>query len=366
MNLDADPQNPPRDKLPLLERFVRLRESLPHVELGEWPTPVENAPAFAKAHGLKSFHIKREDRSHARCGGNKVRGLEFVLGEARRRDAKTIVTFSSVGSHHICRTAFHARRFNIRTVALIVDQPPADYLRSNLGMGIQQGTAYIRAGRLTVIPKLLIQLLRHSSDDAAPCMYVPPGGTSPRANIGHVNAALELRRQVDEGVLPAPDFLYVALGSLGTAAGLALGLKIAGMSTRVVGVVTSYRWYCTRGRLTRIARATLKFMRKHDPTVPLVPIHPADFTVVKSALGKGYAIPTEAGRKLADEINRLEGLRTDATYSAKVLDGAMQFIEKNKAQDKRHLFWHTYAPLPLPALSTAQIPSDLRCFFEDK
>lgn len=350
--------------MPLLERFVRLRESIPHVALGDWPTPVISLDRFAKLHGLGTLHAKREDMSHAQCGGNKVRGLEFLLGEARSRDIKTLVTFSSAGSHHICRTAYFAAKFGMKLVAVIVDQPPAEYVRANLGMGIQLGTEFVKANYLSVLPRALKQLLRCGSGDRAPCMYIPPGGTSPPACIGHVNAALELRRQIDAGELPEPDFVYVALGSLGTASGVALGLKIAGLSSRVVGVVTSYKLYCSRGRVARLANRTMRLMRRHDTTVPYVKVRRGDLMVVRSALGKGYARPTDAGLHLIDEMRKTQGLALDGTYTAKMLDGALQFIEKQKVQDRRHLLWHTYDSLPLANLSPGQVPEALKSYFK--
>lgn len=350
--------------MPLLERFVRLRESIPHVALGDWPTPVISLDRFAKLHGLESLHAKREDLSHAQCGGNKVRGLEFLLGEARSRDIKTLVTLSSAGSHHICRTAYFASKFGMKTVAVVVDQHPAEYVRANLGMGIQLGTEFVKANYFSLLPKVLKQLLRCGSGDRVPCLYVPPGGTSPLACIGHVNAALELRRQIEAGELPTPDYVYVALGSLGTAAGVALGLKIAGLVSRVVGVVTSYKLYCTRGRVARLANRTMRLMRKHDTTVPFMNVRRRDLAVVRTALGKGYARPTEAGLRLIDEMRKTQGLSLDGTYTAKMLDGAMQFIEKQKVQDKRHLLWHTYDSLPLANLSPGQVPEALKKYFE--
>lgn len=351
--------------LPLFERFNRLRETAPWAPIGEWPTPVVNAPKFAIAHGLRSFHIKREDQSHPEFGGNKVRGLEFLLAEARRRDVKTLVTFSSAGSHHVCRTAVHGHKFRMGTVAVIVDQPNADYVHRNLAAGLSMGAKYILANKLTVVPRLIGQLLRYSSGNRAPCMYVPPGGTSPLSCIGHVNAAFELRRQIEVGALPPPDYIYVPLGSLGTAAGLALGCRLAGINARIVGVVVSYRWYCTRGRCARLANRTMRLMRRYDPAVPAVQIRGKDFDRVATALGRGYAQFTESGMALSNELYSLEQIRLDGTYTAKTLDGAIQFIEKNKLHDKRHLFWQTFDSIPAANFPARKNPPQLAKYFTE-
>src|SRR2546429_5645306 len=66
------------------ERLTRkIRAALAPCSLGQWPTPLEPVPpALARALGLEALWVKREDRSSPRYGGNKVRGLEFLLAGA--------------------------------------------------------------------------------------------------------------------------------------------------------------------------------------------------------------------------------------------------------------------------------------------
>ena len=358
----------PHDVLPLFESYPRLRDGVPWISLGDWPTPVVRARQFEQARGLRAFYVKREDKSHAECGGNKVRGLEFLLAEARRRGAKTIITCGSAGSHHISKTAWHARRLGMNTIALIVPQPSAEYVRRNLLVGLSAGTRFVAANYVTLLPKLAwrFAIAATSRNEGGVCL-IPPGGTSPRSCLGHVSAALELRNQIDAGILPEPDYLYAAMGSLGTVAGLALGCRLAGLRTRIVGVTVSYRWYCTRGRWARLARRTAALLQRHDPGVPEVVIDPAELTVIGTALGAGYARFTESGAALATQFSRCEGIEVDGTYTAKTLDGAVQFIRQNGLEDRVHLFWHTYhcPPAAEAAFEPAFIPSGLRRYFAE-
>jgi D-cysteine desulfhydrase len=352
-------------ELPLFEAFPKLAEQVPWMPLGDWPTPITEARRFAALHGLSSFHVKREDLSHAACGGNKVRGLEFLLARARQRGATALITIGAAGSHHVCKSAWHGRTLGMKTTALIVDQPPADYVRHNLLAGLAAGASYIPANYLTLVPKFAWRFLRGSRSNGG-LHYIPPGGTSPLACLGHVNAALELRRQIDAGVMPEPDYLFAAMGSLGTVAGLAVGCKLAGLRTRLVGVVVSYRWYCTRGRWARMARRTLRMMRHHDAGVPDVEIAARELTVIGSALGDGYAHFTEAGMTLAREFHACQQIQLDGTYTAKTLDGAMQFIRQHSLEDKAHLFWNSFHDTPAPTHVPANgLPPALRAYFSD-
>jgi D-cysteine desulfhydrase len=356
-------------KLPIFGAYPRLAEMVPWLSIGNWPTPVTELRKFAAAKGLEAFYIKREDLSHPECGGNKVRGLEFLLAEARRRGAGTILTLGAAGSHHVWRTAWHARRLGMDTVGIVVRQPNARYVRDNLRRGLETGVKYVAANYATLAPKLVWQMLRPGHRRSGRSPYrVSGGGTSPLACLGHVNAALELKQQIDAGLLPEPDYLFVALGSLGTAAGLAVGCKLAGLRTKIVGVVVSYRWYCTAARWARLARRTHRLMGRHDAGVPELDLPKSELRVIASALGKGYAQFTESSVDLARELRAAEQIELDGTYTAKTLDGAMQFIDRHRLHDRVHLFWHTYQPArPAPDADDRldSLPPPLRRYFHE-
>lgn len=353
---------------PLIRAFPSLAHALPRVALGSWPTPVTASPHFAAAHDLSELHVKREDQSHSLCGGNKVRGLELLLADASSRGANTLVTMGAAGSHHVCRTAWHAAQLGIRTVAVLVPQATAEYARRNLVCAASVGAELIPASYVAVAPALIREMLRPRNwHSAKPPYFIPPGGTSPRSCIGHVNAMFELRDQIHAGLLPEPDCLFVPMGSLGTAAGLLLGARLARLKTRVVGVAVSYRWYCTAGRCARMAMRCLRFMRRFDSSIPEVDLGASDLDIVHSALGDGYAQFTERSVALARDLHHLDGIPLDGTYSAKALAGMMDYILAHRLAPRRHLFWQTYQPLR-PSLCDAsaadRLPPALRQFVD--
>lgn len=356
----------PQPTHPLFDAFPNLASSVSWMSLGHWPTPVQEAKRFATECGLKNLFIKREDLSHPHGAGNKVRGLEFLLADAQLRGARTIVTASAVGSHHVCKTAWHARQLGIDTVAIIVPQPKADYVARNLLLGASVGTRYVPANYVTAIPKVIRELLRRNAHGQRP-YWIAPGGTTPLSCLGHVNAAMELRKQIDAGQLPIPDYLYVAMGSLGTAAGLAVGCALAGLPTQIVGVVVSHRWYATKGRWLRLARRVHLQMRSVDASVPDWSVDRRRFHVVGSALGRGYAHRSEGASQLAERMHTTEKTELDGTYTAKAAHGMMQFIDANKLHDRVHLLWHTFhaiGPRPDLAKYREQLPPALQNYID--
>lgn len=330
--------------LPLFEDYPPLARALPRTPLGRWPTPISPATRFAAEMGWYELNIKREDRSHPVCGGNKLRGLEFLLADVLRKRCRAIVTFGAAGSHHVARTAWHAAHHGVRTIALVVRQPMAAYVRRNIALALSAGADVRLVNPLTFVPQLALACLSPSNwRGSRPPAVILPGGTTPLACIGHVNAAFELRRQIREGVLAEPDYLFVPLGSLGTAAGLLLGLKLAGLRTRVVGVVTSYTWFATAARVARLARRTLALMRRITPQVPHVALASDDLEIIANSLGPGYAHFTADSIHLARRLQALDGVELDGTYGAKTLAGGAEFVHLRGLQRRRLLFWHTYA-----------------------
>lgn len=379
MNNDGLPSRSDAPDLPLFRAFPRLAAHVPAVGFGSWPTPVQPLRAFAARHGLHALFIKRDDSSRAVMGGNKVRGLEFLLAEARCRGARTILTMGAAGSHHVAVTACLARELDMGTTALLVPQAPADYVEYNVRACLVAGAKLVPTRYAAVPARFAYQwlhLLRH--DGRAP-FVIPPGGTTALACLGHVNAALELRAQVDGGLLPCPDFLFVPLGSLGTAAGLLVGLRLARLPARLVGVVAYHPWFCTAGRVAALARRVGRLLRRLDPSIPVAPFARGDLDVITTAWGGGYARRTPEGTAAAADLLACEGLVADGTYTSKALAGMLDFARNRGLRGRTLLFWHTYCAAPRPGAAgpamggttspvrtdSVEIPPALRAYFTD-
>ncbi len=330
--------------IPLFERYPALAQRVPWTPIVAGPTPVEPLSALSTRLELASLTMKREDRTHPVIGGNKVRGLEFLLGDALQHNVNELITFGAAGSNHIAATAYHARVLGMHTTALTISQPVAPYVARNLFDGVAAGARLVPVTVVTAGPRFLFEWMRLRRAGHH-VRIIPPGGTTPLSCLGHVNAAFELRTQVDAGLLPEPDYLIVGMGSLGTAAGVLLGCRLAGLNTRILGVVVFHRWFCTAGRCVRLARRTLRYMRSLDPTVPDIAMQSDDLDVVTSSLGRGYAHLTREALELIEQIGD-HHFTLDQTYTAKTLAGARTWIETRKLQGKNALYWHTYHHRP--------------------
>ena len=313
----------------LHRRFPELRETLPHVKLGDGPTPVR--PLEGLGDGL---WLKDDGAYGTAWGGNKVRKLEWILPDAKRRGRRTVLTFGALGTNHGLATALYAREQGLRCAIALVDQPVDDHVRAQLARleasGATLHRTHTKARTVAAAPWLLA---RHRRP-----YVLPAGGSSPVGALGYVEAAFEIAAQVRDGALPEPSHVVVAVGSGGTAAGLTVGLRLAGLRTKVLGIVVNDTLKLDHGTLTRLARRSARLLRRRGAEV--ADPDPGDLTVVRDWLGPGYGHPTPESSRAIELAREKEGLELDPVYTAKAMAGALGVVEERGPL----LYLHTHGP----------------------
>jgi 1-aminocyclopropane-1-carboxylate deaminase/D-cysteine desulfhydrase-like pyridoxal-dependent ACC family enzyme len=358
------------DILPLFKNYPRLGRRLPHVSLGRFPTPVEKLERVGNTIGLNHLYIKRDDLSGAVYGGNKVRKLEFLLGDALRRNAKEVITFGFAGSNHALATAIYASRLELGSTSLLLPQVNAHYVRRNLlashyfkaDLRYYENWTFLGLG-------LLRKLLRGGIKHGTFPRVIPGGGSCPLGVSGYVNAALELKEQIIAGEMPEPDLIYVPLGSMGTAVGLTLGLKAAGLKCRIIAIRVIEERFANAKKMARLFQDTASFLRKLDPAFPKPRLGADDWAVRDDCLGGGYACFTEKAMKAASLMREKSGIILNGTYSAKALSALFDDAEKQVLKGKTVLFWNTYNSRDLSTFAAGvdyhQLPEAFHRYFEE-
>lgn len=328
--------------IPLFEHYPELGDKLPYVSLGQFPTPVSKLERLGASIGVDGLYLKRDDLSGQLYGGNKVRKLEFLLGEALRDGSKAVMTFGGAGSNHALATAVYARQVGLGCISMLTPQPNARYVRHNLLMGYSQGAElhYYRNKRSLFIGTFC-QRLWHTLKSGRPPQIIPVGGSSPLGTTGFVNAALELKSQISAGELPEPDKIYLPMGSMGTAVGLTLGLAVCGLKSKIVPVVVSKKQESPAKRFAELFEATNSLLCAHDPSFPRVRLAERDVEIRQEFIGPGYAIFTPEAVEAIGRMRQDEGIELDGTYSHKALAALLHDIG-HRQEGEVSLFWDTY------------------------
>ncbi|MBM4452118.1 MAG: pyridoxal-phosphate dependent enzyme [Chloroflexi bacterium] len=331
----------------LFQKYPALKGHIAWQSLGNFPTPVRKLEKLGKEIGHQNIWIKQDDKSSDAYGGNKVRKLEFILPEALRLKRKTIITFGGIGTNHGLATTIHGRRLGLDTLLVLVDQPVTAHVQEDLLLFHHFGAEICRAHNtfgagLRTIGYFLTRPGLH---------FVPTGGSSPLGALGFVNAAFELKNQIESGQLPEPKYIFLALGSKGTLAGLMVGCRLAGLKSTVIGVRVAYHWLANEKNTAKLANSVISLMRRHDKAVPDISFSEKDIHVVHDFFGEGYGFATSQGKEALGLIARTENVELDLTYTAKAFAALLDFVKKHRELGNTPiLFWHTYSSVDLTTI----------------
>jgi len=313
----------------LFRRRPALR-GLPFVSLGQFPTALERVEGLVSPR--VELWVKREDRAGLAYGGNKVRKLEFLLGEAIARGKKRVVTIGGWGSHHALATAIYARQLGLACGLYLFPQPVTDHVRAQLAADRAAGASVHEVhGLLSLaLPLLSAQL-------AGDTFYVAAGGSSVIGTLGWVSAADEIIEQCEAGLMPRPSSIYVALGSCGTAAGLLAGLRGSSLAaSELVAVRVVERPVSGFGTTRKLEERTLERMGDAGRAPPIA------LRVVHDQLGRGYGHATPAALAAVEAAARV-GLHLEPTYTGKALAALIAEADSGALDGKRVLFIDTYS-----------------------
>ncbi len=343
-------------------RFPGL--AIPRAELVASPTPVSTVTLDVD--GIRdTLTIKLDNLTSGHYGGNKVRKLEYLLARAKERGVDTIATFGAVASNHAVATSLFAQRAGFRCQCFLAHQTRTAAAGRALNMHLKLGSEVVRYGgdrsaRIAVLRKHLA----YGATD-----IVPLGGTCWLGAIGFVNAGLELAEQIAAGELEEPDLVYVAMGTMGTVAGLALGLALANVSARVQAVRVTAEETANPVALHRLVRKTAGMMRRLDASIPDDLSRRVAIDYRPEFFGAGYAKTNpETDRAVAVAAGEM-GLALEATYTGKAFRALLEDREQDRGS-KRRLFWNTYnsVPLEVTARRPAKVdglPESFLSYFDD-
>ena len=358
---------------PLFSRYPDLNGKVPHVVLGALPTSVERLQALEEALGGTGalLYVKRDDLSGPPYGGNKVRKLEFILARAAARGYKEVLTFGGAGSNHALATGLYARQMGLKSISMLIPQPNAYSVRKNLLLSHRAGIELHLGSGMTGIALATLGLvcMRRLRNGRFPYL-IAPGGTSPIGMIGFVNAAFELKEQIKRGEVPEPDVLYAASGTMGTVVGLLLGLKAAGLKTKVAAVRVTEARFSSMGKAARLFRATNKLLHGADSSFPVFPFPRQDFQFIHDFYGEAYGLYTQEGMEAVRLAAETSPLRLEGTYTGKTFAALLADAKAGRLRDKTVLFWNTHNSLDLSGdiqgMDYHELPEAFHRYFEEE
>jgi 1-aminocyclopropane-1-carboxylate deaminase/D-cysteine desulfhydrase-like pyridoxal-dependent ACC family enzyme len=333
------------------QRLLAAIAALPRVSLGTLPTPLVEAPRLARAIGVGRLLIKRDDLTGLAFGGNKVRQMEFFIGDALAAGADLFIAGGSVDqSNHARVAAAAARAAGIRS--LIVARPGGRHPGPQ-GNGlltrlladeflVLDELADAPADRLAEVAVRARAFERLAEDrrGRGDRPYVVTGTTIPLGAMGYVSGGLELVDQLADAGIVRPIVAVTSAGA--TQAGLEIVNRVLGEPFRLQGLAyapTNGEGPAWVAEIVAGAAALLG--------MDLAP-EASSIANDDAAAGPAYGVLTDEKRDALRLAARLEGILLDPVYTATGLAGLIRLARSGRiAPTDTVVFIHTGG---LPAL----------------
>ncbi|ELK1748546.1 D-cysteine desulfhydrase [Salmonella enterica] len=306
----------------------------PRLELIGAPTPLEYLPRLSDYLG-REIYIKRDDVTPIAMGGNKLRKLEFLVADALREGADTLITAGAIQSNHVRQTAAVAAKLGLHCVALLenpIGTTAENYLTNGNRLLLDLFNTQIEMCDALTDPDAQLQTLATRIEAQGFRPYViPVGGSSALGAMGYVESALEIAQQCEEVV--GLTSVVVASGSAGTHAGLAVGLEHLMPDVELIGVTVSRSVAEQKPKVISLQQAIAG---------QLALTATADIHLWDDYFAPGYGVPNDAGMEAVKLLASLEGVLLDPVYTGKAMAGLIDGISQKRFNDDGPiLFIHT-------------------------
>jgi len=307
------------------------------LDLALKPTPIQPLDWWRKELGVSGLFVKRDDLTGIDLTGNKIRKLEYLLAEAKRKKASIVLTCGGIQSNHARATALAALQLGMKPL-LFLRGKKFEISEGNLFLDKLIGASirFITPEEYKNVNSLMEKEAGRLEKKGEKPYIIPEGGSNALGLLGYVDTVREIKAQ-EKQLRKKFDYVVTAVGSGGTLGGLLLGKKITRYSGDMIGFNVCDTADYFRKRIHGDIKAAARRFK-----VAGVKLAPEEIGVIDGYVGPGYALPAESTIQMIKKVARTEGLILDPVYTAKAFQGLVKEIEKEKLPKKaNYLFIHT-------------------------
>jgi L-cysteate sulfo-lyase len=322
---------------------IRNFNSIPRLNFGNYPTPVEELPRLRRMLGSKAprIFIKRDDYTGPGFGGNKVRKLEYILAMAEADGADLLITCGGIKSNHARITAALCAKLGLRCI-LVLNSAAVMYeglTPASLSVDQLFGAEIIRVDNReerTATVEAVAERIRSEGKKVA---VIPLGGSVPLGALGFVRGVDELKRQLNT-INVEIDYIFHSSSSGGTQAGIVAGCQLFNWPKVIdIGVSPDDPKDSISADIGQIIHGIGNLLGVELQE---------NATVLDEYTGEGYGIPSQEGDEAIRLLAQTEGIVLDPVYTAKAMAAMIDWIRQGKlSKSDNVLFWHTGGQLAL-------------------
>ena len=294
------------------------------------PTRVEELPRLSEYLNGPKILVKRDDQTGLAFGGNKTRKLEFLVAEALKQGARTLISGGALQSNHCRQTAAAAARFGLDCILILSGEMP-DEPSANLLLDKMFGAEIVTVADRAYRDQTLLETFDKATAAGKKPYLVPYGGSSPTGALGYAFAVQEFMEQNVQ-----VDWFVFGTSSGGTHAGLVLGQRVFGYQGKVLGISIDESEEWLKEHVSALASSASEKLGER------IEFTQADVLANADYCRAGYGVLTEAEREAVRLFAKYEGVLLDPVYTGRAAAGMIDLIRKGFfKKDETILFWNT-------------------------
>ncbi|MDO5689150.1 MAG: pyridoxal-phosphate dependent enzyme [Tissierellia bacterium] len=298
-----------------------ILSSFPTADLLDWDTPIQRLKTFERLLNKSNLFIKRDDLTGVGAGGNKVRNIKYLLGDALQKEADLIIASGQRESNLCLATAAACAKMGMDCI--LVHNNDSDFdtgnMRLNRILGVQPHFIgnVSEEERNEYIENLTVQL----QEQGRRPYVIENGGTTPIGCLGHVELANELAKQQSNHCFQN---VFVCGGNGGMAAGLIFGSYLLGNPFKTFVISVENDKITLDSILDKLFNEIQHLLR-----LPAVNKADLSFEIIEDYMGEGWGHSTEESTQMIFEFSRNEGIFIEGVYMAKTAFGTMDLLQRS-------------------------------------
>jgi 1-aminocyclopropane-1-carboxylate deaminase/D-cysteine desulfhydrase-like pyridoxal-dependent ACC family enzyme len=274
----------------------------------------------------------REDLTGFAIGGNKNRKLDYLIGDAVRKNADALITTKASSFSRNAAAAGKVFGFEVH-VLLPGDQSEQNTHSQALFHQFEAILHYVSTNSLEAITTEYDKIIGDLRNCDKVVYELHPGGSDEIGSLGYINAFDQIVQYSKNSGIHFNKIVH-STGSTATQVGLLLGQCISEYDTTIIGMAASQKAEIQIGRIRRLALATAQMLE--------ITFDDSRIVVDDKFIGPGYAMRSEEGENATSMFALLEGVLLDSVYTGKAAAGLIHYaMNKMFSQNENVLFIHT-------------------------
>lgn len=296
-------------------------------KIANLPTPIQKV-VFR---GSK-FLIKRDDYTGTELSGNKIRKLDYILADVKKKKADYLFTCGGDQSNHARATAIAAKQIGVKTKLFLwgrdTKNPDGNLLLDKL---VGTEIKYLSKSEYENVDDIMLAESKRLQNRGKKIYVLPSGGSTPLGLWGYINFMDELKQQQEfskaKGILSA-------YGSGGTTAGMLLGAALLKSKMKIYAVNVFDNDLFAREKIIQLVEdAIAEYKLK-------VEVNYKNLIILDGYSKEGYKNIEKSKLKIIMELYKTTGILFDPTYTGKAFYAYYQEFLKGK-KSSNVMFLHT-------------------------